>query len=294
MVFTDGFSGTEQQDLRAQYFDKTVKGFAMAEYKFKQALTISPTSAWKNTFYREEPTALAGQAGGAIKGVPRLAQFPAAVKEWQKITGTIIKYGLEIEISWEDILSNDVDVQERSMRRLAEGIAKAVDDQIWIELGGTGTTVGINSFSILGRGWDESSATIIDDLGKAAMLMAQNNYPTSKLICFISPKDRRSIMNYVAEKGAQFPSLGTAAATNGYVGSLAGVDFVVSNSVTASNALVVVPQQCATWKELVGMKTTTKEDDYIKVTLRGVEEGMVQVTDPKAICLIIGTQKNAS
>lgn len=294
MVASAGYSESQQVDLRSLYVDKTVTGFAEASYKFKQVLTISPTTAWKNTFIREDPAVLSGQVGAAVKGVPRLGPFPNANKSWGKVQGTIIKYGLEAEIAWEDILSDDVDVQERTMRRVAEGVAKAIDDQIWVELGGTGVTAGINSFSILGRGWDEASGTIIDDIGKAIMLISQNNYPIDSIKVLINPKQRRSIMNYVAEKGAQFPSLGTQAATNGYIGTLAGADFIVSNSVTASNILVVVPQRCATWKSLVPMKTTTIEDPYIKLKIRTVEEGMVELTNPLAICLIIGTDKNAN
>lgn len=287
-------SEVHQVDLRSRFYDKTVKGFAMAQYKFKQVVTVSSTSAWKNFFYREDPAVLTGQTGNAVKGIPRGADFPHAVKSWTQVQATIQKYGLETTIFWEDILADDLDVQERSLRRIAEGVTKAVDDEIWVQLGGTGTIAGINSFAITGRGWDESSGTIIDDIMKARMVIAQNNYDTSELKVLVSPKDYRSMMNYIAEKGAQFPSFGEQVARNGNAGTLAGVDIIVSNSVTASNALVVVPRICATWKELVPLKTTTIEDPYKKLTIRAVEEGITQLTDPLSCCLIVGTQKNAS
>lgn len=283
-----------QVDLRAQLFDSKVKGFAEATYKFKQVVSISSTSAWKNWFYRETPTALAGTATNAIKGLSPGANFPSAVESWTKVMTTIQKYGLEGQIFWEDILANDVDVQDRTLRRIAEGVTKAVDDEIWVQLGGTGTLSSVTSFTIVGRGWDEASGTIIDDLLRARQLIAQNNYDTTTLKVLLSPKDYRSVINYIASKGAQFPNFGDQVARNGNAGSLVGMDFIVSNSVTASNALVCVPQVCATWKELVPLQTTTIEDKYKSVTIRAVEEGVTQLTDPNAVIRIFGTQSSAS
>ena len=98
-------------------------------------------------------------------------------------------------------------------------------------------------------------------------------------------------MNYIAGKGAQFPDFGNEVARNGNAGKLAGVGIIVSNSVSASNALVVVPQVCATWKELVPLQTTIITDEYRAVTIRAVEEGITQLTDPSAVIRIFGTQK---
>ena len=50
------FSGTEQVgsvSLRAEIVDKIVKAAAKPLYKFKQAVLISSSNAWKNTFFRE-------------------------------------------------------------------------------------------------------------------------------------------------------------------------------------------------------------------------------------------------
>jgi len=53
---------------------------------------------------------------------------------------------------------------------------------------------------------------------------------------------------------------------------------------------VVVPQICATWKEAVPLTSTVIADPYKGVTIRAVEIGVTQVTDPKAIVLIKNTQ----
>lgn len=279
-------------NIRATIYDGIVKGFAERTYKFKQAVTIAPTSAWKNYFFREQSTALTGQSGNAIKGVPRGADLPQAVVEWERVLATIEKYGLEDQIYWEDILTNEVDVRNRTLFRISEGVAKAVDDAIWDVLTESRAVVNIQSVTCAANyQWDASSAAIIDNILNAKQKIAEYNYDTSNLMVFLSPKDYRSLMSYLADKGAQFPSVAAGIATNGVQGQIAGCTIVVSNSVTASYALVVVPKICATWKEVVPLQTTTIEDPYKSVKVRAIELGVTQLTDPKAVVLIANTQK---
>ncbi len=283
--------------IRKEVIDSMVKQTAARSYKFKQAVAIIPTNAWNNTFFREDLTVLTGQTGNAIKGIPRQANFPQATVNWQEVTVKIIKHGLEENIAWEDILSDNINVQARTIIRLTEGVVKSVDDDIWDVLSdtqGTGSDNVIQSFAIastvVGR-WNESSAAIIDDLMHASELISTNgNYDVANLICFVSPRDHRSIKNYLADKGAQWQGIASDVATNGRVGKVAGITLVESNSVTTSFALVCKPKTCATWKELVSLRSTTVVDPFRSTMIRVVEEGVVEVTDPLAICLIKNTQ----
>jgi len=278
-------------DIREQEYDGKVKGFATAMYKFKQALTISKTSAWTNFFYRETPTALTAKGTRSVKGIPRGADFPQASVVFERVAATIEKYGLEDYIYWEDILSNDVDVKNRTLFRIAEAVVKSVDDENWDVLTESQSPSAIQSFTIGNTYyWDGASAAIFDDLGRAKKLIKEKNYTVKSLLCFISPKDEQSITNYIYEKGAQAPKMGEAAALNGGIGRVNGVDFVVSNSVTASYALVVVPKVCATWKELVPLQTVTEEEKLKGVKIRAAELGVTQLTDPSACVLIMNTQ----
>ena len=282
---------TGTASLRKEVVDSVIKGRADAEYKFKQAVTISKTNAWKNTFFREDTTVLSGASGNNTKGIPRGAAFPQAIVTWEEVSKRIEKYGLEDFVLWEDILTNDIDVQRRTMFRIAEGVVKAVDDEIWDILTESQSPSAIQSVTLTGgQTWDASSAAIIDDLMNAKQLIGEKNYNTSNLMCFISERDHRSVVNYLAEKGAQFPSIGTQAARNGRIGALAGINFVVSNSVTASFALVVVPKVVGTWKQAVALSTDVEVDPYKGTRIRSVEMGVTQLTDPSAAVLIINTQ----
>lgn len=284
------FNEVAQSTLRAQYYDSAIKGIAERTYKFKQAVTINSSSAWNNYFFRESTTILSGQSGNAIKGIPRGADFPQASVSWERVQTTIQKYGLEENIPYEDLISDEIGVEERTLIKIAEGVAKAVDDEIFSVLTESLTPASIQSIDVGGKQWNVSSGAIIDDLLHAKQLIAEYNYPTENLMAFVSPADFRYINNYIAEKGAQFPQLGNDVASNGNQGRLAGIRLVVSNSVTASYALVVVPQRCATWKALKPLTTETKDDPFKTRTIRSVEFGVTQLTDPKAVVLIKGTQ----
>ena len=65
-------------------------------------------------------------------------------------------------------------------------------------------------------------------------------------------------------------------------------------SITASYALVVKPKTCATWHELVSLRSDTEEDPFRSTRLRVVEEGSLILTDPLAIVLIKDTAQDAS
>ncbi len=297
MAFSLGVGG---EGLRKEVVDSMVKQTAARTYKFKQAVAIVPTSAWTNTFFREDLEVSSGPTGNKFKGIPRGANFPHGSTKWEKISVRIVKFGSEVNIPWEDILSNDINVQARNIVRRTEEVVKSVDDTIWNELTedrlGTGV---IQSFGIgtvaRGGSWDESSAAIIDNLMEASQLIAENgNYDVANLMCFVSPRDKRSIMKYLSDKGAQWDAIATDIATNGRIAKVAGVTIVESTSVTASFALVVKPKTCATYKELVSLRSTTIDDPYKSLKIRIVEEGTIELTDPKAIVLIKNTQSGSA
>jgi len=100
-------SQTGSTILRKEIVDGVIKGRANASYKFKQAVSISTTSAWDNSFYRESSAALVSQVGYPGK-IPRGGNFPQASVEWTKHIKTIEKYGLEDNIIWEDNIAIDV------------------------------------------------------------------------------------------------------------------------------------------------------------------------------------------
>lgn len=286
-----------QEKLRAEFIDGVVKGFAEREYKFKQAVTLNNTSAWKNTYYRENPNPLTAAGGLGTKGqVPRGVLPPQGAVKWEQVSGYIGKFFYEGVIIWEDILSDNINTQARTLYRVSEHVTKDVDDYLWSILAEdataiTATTTRIQLVAITAtKHWSGSSAAIIDDIMNARTLVAQSRYDTSNCMLFVNARDYRSIVKWVTDKGSQFNALANETATNGRVPGLAGVQFVQSESVPASHALLVVPKICATYRELVSFRTTTIEEPYVSIRVRAVEEGLLELTDPDAVVLIANTR----
>ena len=283
-------TGSINKAIRKEVVDSMVKQIAERSYKFKQACAIVPTSAWTNTFFREKTDVLAGQSGNATMGVPRGAAFPHAYVEWQEVSVRIVKHALEATIPWEDVISGDINVQARQIIKCTEGVVYSVDTDIWNSLTENQTPVLIQTFNIVNKQWDAASAAIIDDLMKASQLIASSAYTTDNLICFVSPRDKRSILKWIVDKGSQFPNIAADVAVNGSFTKLGGITLVEANNVTASMALVCKPKTCATYKELVSLRSDVTEDPFRSVRIRVVEEGKVELTDPKSCVLIKNTQ----
>ena len=248
------------------------------------------SNKWTETYYRETAAELTAQGNNnSIQGVARGAAFPHVDPSWTKFSGVQVKFAAEANVFLEDKLTDAIDVQARTILRVARSIAKQVDDYIYTELS---TAVGINTAAASGN-WD--SATVaeqnpINDILEGIQFMSEDNYDALQNgFILLSPKDYRSLLQN--SKVINNPSFKTAdVVSNGVVGQIVGLNIIVSNAVTADEALIVIGQRAATWKGAVPLTSAVIEDQGIKFTIRSWEEGQVQVTDPEAIHKITNTQ----
>lgn len=285
---------TGQADLRAEHISKIVTGFATQKYKMKQLVMVESSSSWQESYYKESKTELTGGTGSSIEGVPRLATFPHAEVIVTKVTGYMKKFAIEGEISYEDELTNNISMITRTLFRLARGVAKAVDDEIWDVLTENRSPSTINSVTIT-AGYEWDSATVsnqqpIYDILAAKQAIEEDNYEfDGNGYLVLSPKDAKNLMN-----NANVRNAGTfytdSVTSNGVIGKICGLTVIRSNSVTADYALVCVAKECATWKSAAALTTVSTKDAGIKTTIRSWEIGMCQLTNPEAVCLIINTQ----
>lgn len=275
------FYETGEDVLRATSYDLAIKQIANYTYKFKQLVSVVSSSSWKNYFFREQTTVPTGQSGNAIKGIPRGADFPHAVLSWEQVTSRIDKYGLSSTIDHEDIIAKNIDTRNRTILRIAEGVAKAVDQEIYDVMITDGD---IQTGSLYGGYWDESSGAIIKDLAFMKKQVKDYYDNASNFVMVINPATEPYILHYIYEKGAQASSSGQAA-FNGQIGNPAGVNIITSSVVDASYALFVVPQTCATWKNLMPLETDTKTDRFKGDTITACEYGVTEVHEPKQIVL---------
>lgn len=275
------FSETGEEAIRATSYDNSIKQLAKYAYKMKQLVSNVKSGSWKNYFFREQTNIPTGQTGNAIKGIPRGADFPHAVLSWEQIASRIEKYGLGGMIDHEDIIAGNIDTRNRTILRIAEGVAKAVDTEIYNVMS---TDSDIQTGTLYGGYWDESSAAIIKDL---AFMKAQvkSYYDNAKdFVMVVNPDTEPHILHYIYEKGAQAMTSGEKA-FNGQIANPAGVKIITSDVVAASFALFVVPKTCATWKQLMALQTDTETKKFIGDEIKACEYGVTEVHEPKQIVL---------
>lgn len=275
------FYETGEDVLRATAYDLAIKQIANYSYKFKQLVSVVSSSSWKNYFFRENTDIPTGQSGNAIKGIPRGADFPNAVLSWEQVASRISKYGLSSSIDHEDIIAGNIDMRNRTVLRIAEGVAKAVDTEIYDVMVADG---GIQTGTLYGGYWDETSGAIIKDLSFMKKQVKDYYDNASDFVCVINPATEPYILHYIYEKGAQAQTAGQDA-FNGQIGNPAGVRIITSSVVAASYALFVVPKTCATWKQLMPLATETKTDRFKGDTITACEYGVTEVHEPKQIIL---------
>jgi len=279
------FYETGEDTLRATSYDLAIKQIANYSYKFKQLVSVVTSSSWKNYFFRETTTVPTGQSGNAIKGIPRGADFPNAVLSWEQVTSRIDKYGLSASIDHEDIIAGNIDTRNRTVLRIAEGVAKAVDSEIYDVISENETPSNILTGTLQGGYWNETSAAIIKDLAKMKAQVKAYYDNANDFALVIHPDNEPNILHYIYEKGAQATQSGQSA-FNGQIGSPAGVRIITSSIVGASYALFVVPKTCATWKQLMPLETDTKTDRFKGDTITACEYGVTELHEPKQVVLL--------
>lgn len=291
MAFT---LGTGSQSLNELLVDSLVKQTAARTYKIKQVVSIVPTSALDHTFFRADPAILTGQANASIQGVPFGAAIPQVNEKYEAATARVLKFAAESNIAWEYIKGSAIDIMARKIFKATESCVNAVDTYLWNQLTQDrdfGTSLLIQSYSISAdRYWNGTSAAIAYDVGVMKRRIGEKYYDTSNVVLFVSPRDEQSIADYLHSKGSQYADLGQSVVLSGEVTKIAGARIVVTPTVTASFALMVVPNICATVKQFEELKSTTITDPYKSVTVRIVEEFAFELTDPLAVVLARGTQ----
>jgi hypothetical protein len=290
------YQTTENTNIRKEIIDGTLRQIIPKKFVFRQALSVVSTGAWKNTFWRENTATLTGVTTTGItrnsfKEIGRGAEFPNASASWEEVSTRILKFGAQDVLQWEDVLSDNVNIEARTIEKIAEGVASAEDTYIWNTLTENRSPTNIQSVAITAtQHWTGASAAIFDNIMQGKEKLKDFNYDTSNVIVFISQRDERAITKWVTDKGAQFNSISQGTALNGQVPGLAGVRFVVSPNVTASYALMVIPQRCATLRELESLKTDVTDDPGNTRRIRAWEQILVELNEPKAIVLFSNTQ----
>lgn len=289
----------EQQNIRGLDVDKAVKGFALVEYVFKNDCTVTSTSADSIRWYQETAADLETVAPSYIANISPLSQFPYVEVSWTRNTSYPRKYAAEGFISMEDIKTADIDVLARSLLRITRAVVKQVDKRIYTVMSAgfnsTAATVptSINTTEATAH-WDTASFTgvdIVKDIMVIKRKIFANNYNPEGASLYLTPIDYQNMVTWlISSKGSAIPGFSSERVRDGVVMNILGLNVKVSNNVTASGALVVIPKQSCTWKSVYDTTARVIEDEGIGTKIRVYEMGEAILTDPLSVGLIYSTQ----
>lgn len=288
MVFTDLEAGNRYENI-----DRAVKAVAALEYRLKTLCTIDSSSAWTESYFREtNDDETDGGTGSKIKGVPQMAPFPFFDVSETKVQSVVQKYAGESIISLESEATATIPMLQRKIYRLTQKITYQVDKAIeGVMSSGAGNTYAITA----GNEWD--SATVANRDPVFDILSAIN-------LLRVDGIDALNGMGYLVVNGTDYTNIisnskvlnhptfqSVSAVVNGVVNTLCGLKIMVSETVTADQAYVVVSKLALTWKQATALTTRTIEDAGKSTTIRAWERGVCQIPVPNAICKITNTRK---
>jgi hypothetical protein len=257
----------------------------------KNVVSVVRSTAWEESYYRESIRALA-----AKQGIPRMAEFPADQVEWEKNTSRMEKFGLESDISFEDVQTNRIDVVARTLTRIANRVTSLVDTQIWkivsnyvTSVPGDGGAVHTNACSAEWNNATRANRIPHEDIAEAAALIADSELQAYKAdTILVNPTDYIYLItnDYIMDS---YDASGPALMRSGNMGTLFGMNLIVSPVVTDDYAAVIQSKICGTWKSASDLRTVTIREEGKKYTVRAYEIGCCQLTDPKAVCVLTNT-----
>lgn len=282
-------SNQGQTELRSENVERAVRGIANKKFRMMQVLSKDNSSDNTETFYRETTTILTGGTGQAIQGVARGADFPHVNPSWTKHSAVHIKFAARGTVFMEDRLTSAIDVQARTIFKVGEAIAEAVDQYIYTQL--TGAT-GIGTAAAIAT-WDnatEGNREPITDILIGIQNLDENNFDVLENgFLLLSPKDYRNLLRH--SRVINNPSFKTAdVVSNGRVGQIAGLTIIKSTTVDADEAMIIVGQRAAAWKTANPLTTVVIPDQGIKTVIRAWQRGHIQIWAPAAIYVITNTQ----
>lgn len=282
----------EQQNIRGLDIDKTVKGFALVDYIFKNDCTVTEMSGDSVRWYQRTAGDLTVTSPSVLAGISPLSVFPTLEQSWTRNTSYIKKYGAECFISMEDIKSADIDVLAGMLRDLTRAVIKQVDTDIYNTMTENQSPSSINTTASTAA-WDAASGQDpIKDILVAKQKIFESNYNADNGgYLYLSPKDHTSLLTWlISTKGSNIPTYSSARIGDGKIMNILNLDVRVSNNVAADSACVAVTSRAVTWKTHTDTTSRIIEEAGMGSKIRVWEIGVAILTDPKAVHLTTNTQ----
>lgn len=287
-----------EADTRKQMWERDIKGFAPKRYVMRNLVMIENTDAWTNSFYKKTATSLTAGLGISVEGIPRGGEFPAVERGVTLASARILQHGGEGIIYWTDILTSNLRIQAETISDVTDAAVYSVDNKIYNGLSVNDTAVGINTVAITaGFEWDSDTVQNRDpvfDLARCIEEIQTDRYPIlSSGLGFVAMNEATFTYLITNSKVINHPTWKQAAGIikNGLLAGLVGLSIYVTPVVTNDKVLVGMAKKCGTWKIAQALTVDVIIDPQKKYTIRASEIGVMQLTDPDAVCLLTNVRK---
>ena len=286
----DGTGLVEQQYIRGLDIDKTLKGFGLFEYVFRQDCLESTTNGDSIRWYSRTATDLTATTPGRIANVGALALPEIMEGSITRNVSYTKKYFAECFISLEDLNTSDIDMFAQQLQWLTRAIAKEIDSRIWDVMtnsraGVTNASTDINLVTASGAWVDAAADPIRDVLAAKLTIWVSGGYNPEGASLYLSPLANQHLCSWLIVKGALIPSYSSGLIGSNTITRFLGLDVKVSPNVTADYACVF-QKGAVTWKSQTGLTSAVTENPGLGKRVRVWEVGEAILTDPKKVCLI--------
>ena len=240
-----------ESDLRKEYVDSAVKAVAKDLSVLKTLCTVDSSDAWTESYYQEtNDDSTGGGTYSSMTGVPQMAPFPFMQVTETKVSTVIGKYAAESVIAMEAQQYATVPMLQRHILRIARKINYQIDVVIEAAMNASAG----NTFAITaGSEWDSATVAnrdpVYDILYGIEMLRVDgvdalngNGYLVVNGTDYTNIVSNTKILNHPT-----FQSV--SAVENGVVNKLCGLSVMISETVTADQAYIVVKGESLVWKK---------------------------------------------
>jgi hypothetical protein len=282
-----------EADLRKEYIDSAVKAVSKDMAVLKTLCTIDSSDAWTESYYREtNDDSTGGGTYTSMSGVPQMSPFPFMQVTETKASSVILKYAAESVISLEMQQAATVPMLQRHILRIARKLNYQIDVAIEYAMANSyGNTFAITA----GSEWDSATVAnrdpVYDILYGVQMLRVDgvdalngNGYIVVNGTDYTNIISNTKILNHPTYQSV-------SAVENGQVARLAGLTIILSETITADSAFIVVKGEALVWKQAQPLQVVQIDDPGKSTTIRAWERGCIQVHAPNAICKITNTRK---
>jgi len=268
---------------------------AIAEFEealiIRSLISSKPTKAREIKFWQKTTGYLTLTAPAKISNIAPGARPFVAETSWTPVTKYSIKYMLDSPmINMEDESDAEVSVFRDNAKDNSEAIANDVDGDVWNVISENQAASNINSVTTQAA-WDAASGQdpFLDIMASKTVIRQQTKRSIRNGILLMNAKAEQDLLVWlVSTKGSSVPNFASEKVGTGTIDKFAGLQVVVSETITTDFGMVADLKQAATYREFKPFTTVIIDEPLIGRKIRSSTNGVAILIKPKFITLIDG------